>query len=163
MIAENDVPYELGKSARVRHGSSEFAIVTIGPILKQAMDAAAMLENEGISVSVINARFVKPIDSAIMELFNQNKTVLLVEDNSIACGFGSAVIEQALQIANETSNPDLHNSIGKAVLLGGPDLFIPAASRSRQLDWMQISAKQISETIKKLKFQSQTVDKSLQT
>lgn len=163
VIAENDIPYELGKSVRLRHGSSEFAIVTIGPILKQAMDAAEMLETEGISVSVVNARFVKPIDPAILELFYQNKTVLLAEDNSIACGFGAAVIEHALQAAAESNRQDLHNSVGKAVLLGGPDLFIPAAPRSKQLDWMQISAKQIAETIKKLKFQSKTVDKSIQT
>ena len=161
VIAGNDIPYEFGKSARIRHGSSEFAIVTIGPILKNAMEAAEMLEAEGISVSVINARFAKPIDPAIIELFVQNKTVVLAEDNSIACGFGSAVIEQALQMATESNQPNLHNSIGKAVLLGGPDLFIPAAARSKQLDWMQVSSKQIAETIKKLKFQSKTVDNSI--
>jgi len=160
VVEGNDIPYELGKSVRLRHGNSEFAIVTIGPILKQAMDAAAMLEDEGISVTVINARFVKPIDPAILELFAQNKTVLLVEDNSVACGFGTAVIEQALQATGESNRQDLHNSIGKTVLLGGPDLFIPAAPRSKQLDWMKIGAKQIAETIKKLKFQSKTVDKS---
>ncbi|MHC4855211.1 MAG: 1-deoxy-D-xylulose-5-phosphate synthase [Planctomycetota bacterium] len=163
MIAGNDIPYETGKSVRLRHGSSEFAVVTIGPILKQAMDAAAMLEAEGISVTIINARFAKPIDRDIFELFTQNKTVLLAEDNSIACGFGAAVIEQALQMAGESNRKNLYNSIGKAVLLGGPDLFIPAAPRSRQLDWMKISAKQIAESIKKLKFQSKTVDKSIQT
>lgn len=162
VIAENDIPYEMGKSVRLRHGSSEFAIVTIGPILKQAMDAAALLEAEGISVSVVNARFAKPIDPAIMELFAQNKTVLLAEDNSIAGGFGAAVIEQALQMAAESNRQALYNSINKAVLLGGPDRFIPAASRSKQLDWMKISAKQIAETIKTLKFQSKTVDKSIQ-
>jgi 1-deoxy-D-xylulose-5-phosphate synthase len=160
-IAENDVPYQFGKSVRLRHGSSEFAIVTLGPILKQAMDAAAMLEAEGISVTVINARFAKPIDPAIFELFAQGKTVLLAEDNSIACGFGSAVIEQALQTAAESNRQDLSNGIGKAVLLGGPDLYIPAASRKKQLDLMQINAKQITETIKMLKFQSKTVDKSI--
>ncbi len=161
VIAKNVIPYELGKSARIRHGKSEFAIVTIGPILKEAMDAAQMLEAEGISITVINARFAKPVDPAIIELFAQGKTVLLAEDSSIACGFGSAVIEQALQIANESNTQSLHNSIGKAVLLGGPDLFVPAAARNRQLDWMQISAKQIAETVKKLKYQAKTTDKSI--
>ena len=161
-IPENDIPLQLGKSVRVRSGNSEFAVVTIGPILKEAMTAAEQLEKDGISITVVNARFVKPIDEGIIELFRQGKTVLFAEDNSIACGFGSAVIEQALQTAAQSQDKKLHNSIGKAVLLGGPDMFVPAAARSRQLEWMRISADQIAETVKSLKFGAQKADKSLE-
>ncbi len=160
VIPENDIPLQLGKSIRLRSGDSEFAVVTIGPILKEAMAAAEQLEKDGISITVINARFVKPIDESIIELFAQGKTVILAEDNSIACGFGSAVIEQALQTAAQSQDENLRNSIGKAVLLGGPDAFMPAAARDKQLEWMRISAGQIAETVKTLKFEAKTADKS---
>jgi len=163
VIAENEVPYELGKSACVRRGDSEFAIVTVGPILKEAMAAAEQLEQDGTSITVVNARFVKPVDEAIIDLFAQGKTVLLAEDNSIACGFGSAVIEQALQTAAQSQDKNLHNSIGKAVLLGSPDTFVPAAARSRQLEWLKISAETITETVKTLKLQPKTVDNNSET
>lgn len=159
-IPENNIPLQLGKSVRLRSGNSEFAVVTIGPLLKEALDAAAQLEQDGISITVINGRFVKPIDTDIIELFRQGKTVLFAEDNSIACGFGSAVIEQALQTAAQSQDEKLRNSIGKAVLLGGPDSFVPAAARSKQLEWMHINAKQIAETVKQLKFGAQKADKS---
>ncbi len=160
VIPENDIPLQLGKSIRLRSGDSEFAVVTIGPILKEAMAAAEQLEKDGLSITVINARFVKPIDESIIELFAQGKTVILAEDNSIACGFGSAVIEQALQTAAQSQDENLRNSIGKAVLLGGPDAFVPAAARDKQLEWLRISADQITETVKTLKFEAKTTDKS---
>jgi len=162
IISENNIPFQLGKSVRVRSGNSEFAVVTIGPILKEAMAAAEQLEKDGISITVVNARFVKPIDEGIIELFAQGKTVILAEDSSIACGFGSAVIEQALQTATQSQDENLHTSIGKAVLLGGPDAFVPAAARSRQLEWMKISADEIAGTIKKLKYGVKKADKSLE-
>jgi len=158
VIPENTIPLQLGKSVRVRSGNSEFAVVTIGPILKEALAAAEQLEKDGISITIVNARFVKPIDADIIELFRQGKTVLFAEDSSIACGFGSAVIEQALQTAAQSQDEKLRNSIGKAVLLGGPDAFVPAAARDRQLEWMHISADQIAETVKTLKFDTKKAD-----
>ena len=149
-IPENNIPLQLGKSVRVRSGNSEFAVVTIGPILKEAVAAAEQLEKDGISITVVNARFVKPIDDDIIELFRQGKTVLFAEDSNIACGFGSAVIEQALQTAGQSQDEKLRNSIGKAVLLGGPDAFVPVAARAKQLEWMHISADGIADTIKHL-------------
>ena len=163
VLEENSVPLEFGKSARVRSGDSEFAVVTIGPILKEALGAAEQLEKEGIRITVINGRFVKPIDPAIIDLFRQGKTVLLAQDASIACGFGSAVIEEALKVASDSQDKKLQSAIGKAVLLGGQDGYMPAAARNRQLDWMQISEKQITETIKSLRFQAPIADNSVKT
>ncbi|MHC5018009.1 MAG: 1-deoxy-D-xylulose-5-phosphate synthase [Planctomycetota bacterium] len=160
-IPENNIPVQPGKSVRLRSGNSEFAVITVGPILKEAMAAAEELEKDGIAVTVVNARFVKPLDEDIIELFRQGKTVLLAEDNSTACGFGSAVIEHALQIAEQSQDEMLRNSIGKAVLLGAPDAFIPAAARAKQLGWMRVGAEQIAETVKTLKFGAQKADKSL--
>ncbi len=150
VIEANATPYEFGKSTVIREGDSEFVIVTLGPVLAEAVEAATLLEKEGISVTVVNARFAKPVDPAIIDYFEDGKTVILAEDNNIAGGFGSAVIEKALKTARTKDSQTMHNSIGKAVLLGGPDSFIPPAKRNRQFEWMGIGAAQIAETIKNI-------------
>ena len=157
-IAGNDASYELGKAAVVRQGDSEIVIVTIGSILTEGVKAADALAAAGVSVTVVNARFAKPIDAAIIEYFAQDKTVIVAEDASITGGFGSAVIEEALQTAQAQGNDAMQNSIGKAILLGGGDTFIPPAKRARQLEWMGISADQIIETVKRIKLITEKVD-----
>ncbi len=157
-IAENAIPYEFGKAAVVREGDSDIVLVTLGPILNEALEAADTLAKDDISVTVVNARFAKPIDTAIINYFRQGKTVIIAEDASITGGFGSAVIEQALQTAQADNDDTMRNSIGKAVLLGGADSFIPPAKRQRQLEWMGISAKGMVETVKTLKCQPEKVD-----
>jgi 1-deoxy-D-xylulose-5-phosphate synthase len=159
LIPENSaVPYEPGKSAVMRQGDSEFVILTIGPLVREALKAADMLEAEGLSVTVVNGRFAKPIDPALLAYFESGKTVVIAEDHTIAAGFGSAVIEQALQAAATRKSPALLDSIGKAVLLGAPDTYIPAAKRQRQLEWMQLTAEKLVETVKTLNFQTENVD-----
>ncbi len=157
-IAGNDAPYELGKAAVVRQGDSNIVIVTIGSILSEGVQAADALAAAGVSVTLVNARFAKPVDAAIFEYFAQGKTVIIAEDASITGGFGSAVIEQALQAAQAQGNEAMQTSIGKAVLLGGGDVFIPPAKRDRQLGWMGISADQIAETVKRIKLKTEKVD-----
>ncbi|MHC5083019.1 MAG: 1-deoxy-D-xylulose-5-phosphate synthase [Planctomycetota bacterium] len=158
VIEGNDAAYEFGKAAVVRKGDSDIVLCTIGPILTEALAAADTLAAEGIDVTVVNARFAKPIDSAIIELMAQGKTVIFAEDNSVTGGFGSAVIEQALETARQTNDQTLRNSIGKAILLGGPDKFVPVATRKRQLNWLGIDAEKLAETVKSVKFSSEKAD-----
>jgi 1-deoxy-D-xylulose-5-phosphate synthase len=158
VVAENTSPYEFGKSAMMRQGDSEFVIVTIGSVLREAIEAADILKQEGLSITVVNGRFVKPVDPALFDYFKTGKTVIIAEDNSIAGGFGSAIIEQALNTAKVQKDRALNNSIGKAVLLGAPDASIPPAKRDRQLEWMGLTAEKLVETIKTLNFQTENVD-----
>ncbi|MBL7215562.1 MAG: 1-deoxy-D-xylulose-5-phosphate synthase [Phycisphaerae bacterium] len=158
VIAENTAGYELGKSAVVCQGDSEYVIVTIGPVLSEAIEAANILKQEGLSITVVNGRFAKPIDPAIFDYFEKGKTVIIAEDNSIAGGFGSAIIEQALKAATVQKNRTMNNSIGKAVLLGAPDEHLAPAKRCRQLEWMGLAAQKLVDTIKTLNFQTENVD-----
>jgi len=153
------VPYQLGKSVVVCQGDSEFVLVGLGTAVGQAFKAARQLEKEGLSVTVVNARFVKPLDEALLEWFRMGKIVITLEDHSIACGFGSALLEMALQKARAQNDEPLRKGIGKAVLLGAGDTYLPAAKRTKQLFWMQISSDQIVETLKSLKYPSKKVDK----
>jgi 1-deoxy-D-xylulose-5-phosphate synthase len=144
------IPFESGKSVFVRPTSGEIVIVAVGSILTEALKAADILMQEGVEIGVVNARFAKPIDDASVELFAQNKTVILAEDHGLACGFGSAVLEQAVRKASASDNVVMKTAIGRAVLLAGPDEFIPAASRDRQLEWMGLTAVKLVQTVKNL-------------
>lgn len=148
------ISYELGQGAVLREGDSEYVLVGLGTPVGQALKAAETLEGDGISVTVVNARFAKPVDTSLLEWFRAGKTVIVIEDHSIACGFGSALLETAVQKARELDDERLRTGIGKAVLLGTSDEYLPAAARNKQLFWMQITAEQIIKAIKSLELQS---------
>ena len=63
-------------------------------MVQPAMEVAQMLEKDGISVGVINARFVKPLDVDLITRFAKSaKCVVTLEEHSVQGGFGSAVLE----------------------------------------------------------------------
>ena len=83
----------LGKGELLKSGR-DIALVAIGATVHQAVAAAEQLEQEGISVAVINARFVKPLDGDLIgTVAKQVKCLLTVEEGSAMGGFGSAVLE----------------------------------------------------------------------
>jgi len=113
-------PIELGKSEMLRTGT-DGAIVACGAMLQYALEAAEVLRLEGIEVAVVNARFIKPLDSEMLEkLFQDCRFVVTVEEGALAGGFGSAVLELACQSGWDTR-----------VLrtLGIPDRFIQHGER----------------------------------
>jgi 1-deoxy-D-xylulose-5-phosphate synthase len=115
----------VGKAEIVRRGKDAL-LVCFGPIINNALRAADKLHSElGITCTVINARFVKPLDEALLasELPNY-KVVCTVEDHAIAGGFGSAVIEFA-----QERNIQLQSSIHR---FGVGDAFVPHASQAEQ-------------------------------
>ncbi len=81
----------LGKSEVIKEGS-DVTILGIGKMTARAMEVAELLEQDNISVEVINARFAKPIDiKTITESINKTKLLVTIEDNSISGGFGEGV------------------------------------------------------------------------
>jgi 1-deoxy-D-xylulose-5-phosphate synthase len=92
------------------------AILTFGTTIPMAMEAAAILEQQGIYVKVINARFIKPFDKKILsELFAKNTPILTIEEAVLQGGFGSAVLEYA------HDQGFYHQAIDR---MGIPDQFI---------------------------------------
>jgi len=104
----------IGEGEMLKDGN-KVAIVGVGPMLSQAMKAAEDLDHEGISTAVFNARFVKPIDAALLDGIAERFThVLTLEENSVVGGFGAAVLEH---FARTDAHPHVR-------LLGVPDHFI---------------------------------------
>ena len=83
----------IGRGETIRSGS-DVAILALGAMVLPAERAAELLAAEGISASVVNARFVKPLDERlILELASRCGAIVTVEENVKAGGFGSAVLE----------------------------------------------------------------------
>ena len=83
----------IGRGETIRSGF-DVAILALGAMVLPAERAAELLAAEGISASVVNARFVKPLDERlILELASRCGAIVTVEENVKAGGFGSAVLE----------------------------------------------------------------------
>jgi 1-deoxy-D-xylulose-5-phosphate synthase len=83
----------IGRGETIRSGS-DVAILALGAMVLPAERAAELLAADGISASVVNARFVKPLDERlVLELAARCGAIMTVEENVRAGGFGSAVLE----------------------------------------------------------------------
>ena len=92
-IDEEIKEIEVGKGEVIKDGK-DLAIIAFGSMVDPSMKAAAMLEEKGFSVAVINARFAKPIDkSLIMKYAKKTGCLITTEEHSLQGGFGSAVLE----------------------------------------------------------------------
>jgi 1-deoxy-D-xylulose-5-phosphate synthase len=105
---------EIGKSEVLRHGSRA-AIIALGNMCEPALEAAETLEKRGISTAVINARWIKPLDTATIEFFARGcEVVCTMEDHVLHNGFGCAVIEHLSE--QKITTP--------VVRVGWPDQFV---------------------------------------
>ncbi len=113
-VKEQPRRLEIGVAEVVKDGH-DIAIFGLGAMLPEAMRLAAMLEREGFSTAVINARFAKPIDRAcVAEYARRCGLLVTMEDHALAGGFGSAVLEALSEM--ELATP--------VVRVGWPDAFI---------------------------------------
>ena len=84
---------QAGKAQVVKEGS-DVAIIALGSMVGPALKAAELLSHKRINAAVINARFVKPLDEAmIAALCRKTKMIVTVEEGTLEGGFGSAVLE----------------------------------------------------------------------
>jgi len=140
--AASEKPFELGKSIVVKRGrGSKLVIATYGTILTEALRAAQVLGDEGIAVDVVNGRFAAPVDGKLLAGLSKGKGLITAEDHHLACGFGSAVLEEA---ATQGLN------VGHIRVLGAPRRFIRHDSRSAQLMEAGVTADEIVTAAKEM-------------
>jgi 1-deoxy-D-xylulose-5-phosphate synthase len=86
-------PLELGRCEVISTGE-DLVIIAVGSTVYPSLEAAGILQQRGIHCTVVNARFVKPLDSSrLLPLIRRIGRVITVEENVLAGGFGSAVLE----------------------------------------------------------------------
>ncbi len=113
---------EIGKAEVVKHGSAQpvrVAILGLGGMCQMAEKAAELLEAKGISTAVVNPRWIKPLDTALIEFFARSVDVICtIEDHVLHNGFGCGVIEHLAD----------HHITTPVVRVGWPDQFVEHGS-----------------------------------
>ncbi len=82
---------KLGTMDVLRAGEPDVLLVGVGPMTRICMDAALLLDAQGISATVVDPRWVKPLDEALVAAASAHKLVAVVEDNGRVGGVGDAV------------------------------------------------------------------------
>ena len=118
--------------------SADITIFAVGTMVKTALDVAEILRDKKIFVNVINARFIKPLDTDIIKKFARSTKLLVTcEEGTLSGGFGSAVTEF---LADE-------KILTPTLRLGIPDKFIDQGSRVELLDLCGLTVEKISQRI----------------
>ncbi|MCP4364194.1 MAG: 1-deoxy-D-xylulose-5-phosphate synthase [Planctomycetes bacterium] len=131
-------PFSWGKAEVLREGQ-DGAIIAYGAMVYPAFRAAELLSSEGVEVTVINARFAKPLDNKlILETVKTHPVVLTIEDHVLAGGFGSAVIEMLSDQGVDIRN--VHR-------LGIPDKLIEHGSRAQLLRDLELDEEGIAKRL----------------
>lgn len=130
----------VGKAETLREGN-DVTILALGTMVLPAERAAEQLSSEGISATVVNARFVKPLDTRlILDLAEQTGAMVTVEENAQAGGFGSAVLELLAQ----------HNLVLPTQVLAIPDRVFEQASQGRLRELAGLTTNQIAATAREV-------------
>jgi 1-deoxy-D-xylulose-5-phosphate synthase len=117
------VPYGTWEVLRRGRG---LALLAVGTMVMPALEAARELEQSGMDATVVNCRFLKPVDQATLEwILDRHSAVLTIEEGTVVNGFGAhmATRIEAAQTAHEIA-------VG---VMGVPDAVIEHASRGEQL------------------------------
>lgn len=94
---ESNESINLGKSELIKNGQ-DITIIGIGKMVERAVEVSDILEKEGISCEIINARFLKPFDATmLLESINKTKRVITIEDGILKGGLASAVGESIIK------------------------------------------------------------------
>ena len=122
-------PLEVGRSQVVAEGR-DLLVVAAGKMVAVALEAAPTLAAKGVSTTVVDARFVKPIDPDIAALANRHRAVLTIEDGTRIGGLGSAVCELL-------EDRDVRAPVRR---LGLPDRFIEHGAQAALLSQLGLDA-----------------------
>jgi 1-deoxy-D-xylulose-5-phosphate synthase len=132
-------PLEIGRMSVLREGA-DVALLAVGKMVGVAVEAADILQGEGVSCTVVDARFIKPLDADIPSLAARHRAVLTVEDGTAIGGFGDAVLEALAQAG--VSVPVRR--------LGLPDSFIEHGAQPLLLHKLGLDAEGIATATRDL-------------
>lgn len=130
-------PIALGRAAVLREGA-DATVLAYGVTAASALEAALVLEGEGISVAVVNARFAKPLDEEAVLAAAGRGPIITTEEHALAGGFGSAVLEFLAR----------SGVAARVTCLGAPDRFVEHGKRARLLSSLALDAAGIARAVR---------------
>lgn len=138
-VTSVDSEFVIGKANIMREGK-DVTVIACGAIVAEALDAAEVLESEGVSVEVINLHTIKPIDrDAIVRSVKKTGCLVTAEEHQLAGGMGSAVMEV---VAQEFPVP--------VEMVGINDTFGESGNPRELMEKYGITSKDIVEKVRKV-------------
>ena len=137
LMEEGWEPLPIGRGEVLRDGD-DLLIVAYGAMNSKALATAELLASSGVQSTVVNARFLRPLDDALLHpLARRIGKVVTIEEGTLAGGFGSAVTESLL-------DADIRPSI---LRLGIPDVLVDHATPQQSFERLGLTPAQMAETI----------------
>ncbi len=133
VLKDECLPFELGKSQTIHEGT-KIAIVALGNMMDTAFEVYTMLCEHGFTPTLINPRFVKPIDLDMVHSLEDFEYVAVLEDNILEGGFGSKILENS----NDARN--IHR-------FAFPDGFVEQGERNEILEKYELDTNSIFKKI----------------
>ena len=137
LAEEGFEPLEIGRGELLTDGD-DLLIVAYGAMVAPAMATAGLLQEKGLRAAVINARFLRPLDEAlILPLAKRIGKVVTMEEGSLAGGFGAAVVETLSD----------HDVLVPVLRIGIPDVLVDHASPEQSKQSLGLTPPQMAERI----------------
>ena len=138
-LDETLVELSVGKGEILRQGDGG-ALLAVGTMVRPALAAAESLADEGIRLTVVNARFIKPLDrDLILDLARRTGIIITVEENALEGGFGTAVLE----LLEEEGLGGM-----RVRRLGYPDRYIEQGEQSELRSMCGLDAEGITRSVR---------------
>jgi 1-deoxy-D-xylulose-5-phosphate synthase len=136
-----DIPAVPHGTWDVLRKGEEFAILAVGTMVEESLKAAETLAAEGLPVTVVNCRYLKPHDAATLQaLLATHTQLLVVEEGTVVNGFGAYMASVVSAI-----DPGV-----RVIAHGVPDRIVYAASRAKQLAQVGLDAAGIADRVRAL-------------
>lgn len=136
-VYKEDYEFQIGKAVTIQEGE-DIGIIATGSMVAESIKAAKLLEEEGISCSVINMHTIKPLDiDAVMDVNKKHKLIVTAEEHSTIGGLYGAVAEV---LCREMAHKPV-------VPIGINDLFVHAGSYAYQIEESELSAECMKQKI----------------
>jgi 1-deoxy-D-xylulose-5-phosphate synthase len=137
LAEEGFEPLEIGRGELITDGD-DLLIVAYGAMVAPAMATAGLLQEKGVRAAVINARFLRPLDEAlILPMAKRIGRVVTIEEGALAGGFGAAVVETLSD----------HNVLVPVLRIGIPDVLVDHASPEQSKQSLGLTPPQMAERI----------------
>ncbi|WP_434309627.1 transketolase family protein [Hominifimenecus sp. rT4P-3] len=144
IVYSEDYDFQIGKGIWMKKGR-DVAILATGLMVKEALEAAEILEQKGISCAVINLHTIKPLDEQLLdEVYANYQLIVTIEEHSTIGGLGSAVAEHK---ARKKNTP-------RQVFLGITDRYMETGARDFIMKQYGLTGAQIAVSIEKEILQS---------
>jgi 1-deoxy-D-xylulose-5-phosphate synthase len=137
LAEEGFEPLEIGRGELLTDGD-DLLIVAYGAMVVPAMATAGLLQEQGLRAAVINARFLRPLDEAlILPMAQRIGRVVTMEEGALAGGFGAAVVETLVD----------HDVLVPVLRLGIPDVLVDHASPDQSKQSLGLTPPQMADRI----------------